>query len=207
MSDQKTHRQDARRREILATCLKCFASKGFHQTSMRDLCAALEMSAGALYRYFDSKQTIITALIEEDRIKMEAIFSSIPAEMPFSEVVDHLLTQNQECFADSSELILFNQINSEGTVNPSVGEALTLHYASITDCLESLVRRAQKRKEIDTMIRPRDAAVFIISAFDGIYARAAFDPLVDWRKMTSSFRDLILRALGSVKPKGKGGKP
>ena len=56
-----------RRRRILETAVQVYAQQGFHQTGMRQLCAALGMSAGALYRYFPGKESIIAGLVEMDR--------------------------------------------------------------------------------------------------------------------------------------------
>ena len=207
MPRQTPDRHEARREQILGVCMQCFAAKGFHQTSMRDICAALEMSPGALYRYFDSKESIIAAMIDADRAKMEKIFAAIPSDTPFPRMVDQFVTVTLESFTDDSEFALFNQVIAEGTVNPKVAEALKIHYGVMTDRLELLIRRAQEREEIDPEIKPRDAAVFMMATFDGLCPRSAFDPSVNWRKMTRVFTGLILKALGSVDPKAKGGKP
>ncbi len=207
MPRQSPDRHEARREQILGVCQQCFAAKGFHQTSMRDICAALEMSPGALYRYFDSKESIIAAMIDADRAKMEKIFAAIPFETPFPKLVDQLVTSTLESFVNDEPIALFNQINAEGTVNPKIAEALKIHYGVMTDRMELLIRRAQERKEIDPDVKPRDAAVFMMATFDGLCPRSAFDPSVNWRKMARVFTNLMLKALGSVNPKSSGGKP
>lgn len=206
MPRQTPDRHEARREQILGVCQQCFAAKGFHQTSMRDICAALEMSPGALYRYFDSKEAIIAAMIDADRAKFEKIFSSIPVDTPFPEIVDQILNLTLESFTDDSQIALFNQINAEGTVNPKIAEALKIHYDVITDRLELLIRRAQERKEIHPDVKPRDAAIFMMATFDGLCPRSAFDPSINWRKMTRVFAGLMLKALGSLNSHSSGGK-
>ena len=67
----------ARRSEILAAAFACFVDKGFHATSMQDICAAAKMSPGALYRYFASKDDIIIAIVEEDRNEYRAIIAMV----------------------------------------------------------------------------------------------------------------------------------
>ncbi len=173
---------------------------------MRDICAALDMSPGALYRYFDSKEAIIAAMIEADRTRMEKIFASIPFDTPFPQVVDQMITLTLEGFVDDSLLVLFNQINAEGAVNPKIAEALRIHYGVMTDRMELLIRRAQERKEVDADIKPRDAAIFMMATFDGLCPRSAFDPAIKWRKLARVFTGLILKALGSAPLEGKGGK-
>jgi AcrR family transcriptional regulator len=56
---------DARRRQILDGAARCFARNGFHATSMQDILREADLSAGAVYRYFRSKEELITAIAEE----------------------------------------------------------------------------------------------------------------------------------------------
>jgi AcrR family transcriptional regulator len=48
-----------RRRQILDAALDCFAGQGFHVTSMQDIFRASGLSAGAVYRYFPTKTSLI----------------------------------------------------------------------------------------------------------------------------------------------------
>ncbi len=59
---------DERRRQILAAARICFARAGFHGASMGQICAEAQMSPGALYRYFPSKDAIIEAIADEERV-------------------------------------------------------------------------------------------------------------------------------------------
>ncbi|WP_163995565.1 TetR/AcrR family transcriptional regulator [Pyxidicoccus caerfyrddinensis] len=51
------------RRRILETALQLFASKGFHDTSIRDLAAVLELRPSALYAHFPSKDHVLAELV------------------------------------------------------------------------------------------------------------------------------------------------
>jgi len=59
VSDEHLER---RRQQIVDAAQRCFARKGFHQTSMQDVFAESELSAGAVYRYFKSKDELVAAL-------------------------------------------------------------------------------------------------------------------------------------------------
>ncbi|WP_327322043.1 TetR/AcrR family transcriptional regulator [Streptomyces sp. NBC_01210] len=56
---------DARRRQILDGAARCFAHNGFHATSMQDILREAGLSAGAVYRYFRSKEELIAAIADE----------------------------------------------------------------------------------------------------------------------------------------------
>jgi len=52
----------ARREQIIMAAVSCFADKGFHKTTMQDVCKAARLSPGAVYNYYESKDEIIQAI-------------------------------------------------------------------------------------------------------------------------------------------------
>lgn len=58
------HRQ-ARRRQILLAAMRAFGRSGLQSTSMADVIAESQMSAGAVYLYFKSKDELIEAVARE----------------------------------------------------------------------------------------------------------------------------------------------
>jgi len=55
----------ARRDQIIAAGLACFARSGYHTTTMADVAAQAGVSKGTPYLYFDSKQSLFLALHEQ----------------------------------------------------------------------------------------------------------------------------------------------
>ncbi|MDR5651668.1 TetR/AcrR family transcriptional regulator [Ruixingdingia sedimenti] len=68
---------DARAAEILDAITEVFAAKGFDGASMQDLARAAGMSAGNFYRYFPSKDAIVTAIVERFMAGIEDDFGTI----------------------------------------------------------------------------------------------------------------------------------
>jgi AcrR family transcriptional regulator len=60
----------ARREQILDSAVATFAREGFQATGMAEIVAASGLSAGAVYRYFASKDELIEAIV--DRVLDEA---------------------------------------------------------------------------------------------------------------------------------------
>lgn len=54
----------ARREQIIAAALACFARAGYHATTMADVAAQAGVSKGTPYLYFESKETLFLALHE-----------------------------------------------------------------------------------------------------------------------------------------------
>jgi AcrR family transcriptional regulator len=55
--------------QILDAALVCFAKRGFHQASMHDISTEAGISVGLIYRYFENKDAVISAMA--DRHKKE----------------------------------------------------------------------------------------------------------------------------------------
>ncbi len=61
-------KREAQIGRILEAARTCFVQSGFRGASMHDICREAGMSPGALYRYFPSKEALIEAIAEKDRV-------------------------------------------------------------------------------------------------------------------------------------------
>ena len=66
MVQKKKTRQEVARDRILESAAEVFGAKGYSATSFKDIADALDLTRTALYYYFDSKEEILHALVEED---------------------------------------------------------------------------------------------------------------------------------------------
>ncbi|MBZ9644036.1 TetR/AcrR family transcriptional regulator [Streptomyces sp. PSKA30] len=73
---------DARRRQILDGAARCFARNGFHATSMQDVLKEVDLSAGAVYRYFSGKDELIAAIVKEVLGEIRAAFEDVNRQSP-----------------------------------------------------------------------------------------------------------------------------
>lgn len=56
---------DERRRELIASAQKLFYTKGYESTSVSDIVHEAGVAKGTFYYYFDSKQAVLEAMIDE----------------------------------------------------------------------------------------------------------------------------------------------
>ena len=61
----RKRRKEARPSELTAAALELFVEKGFSATRLEDVAAHAGVSKGTLYLYFDSKEALFKAVIEE----------------------------------------------------------------------------------------------------------------------------------------------
>jgi AcrR family transcriptional regulator len=83
-----------RRNKILDVTQQLVYARGYQQMSIQDILDVLQISKGAFYHYFDSKQALLEALIERIRLEAEKILipivqdTSLPALEKFRQFFD-----------------------------------------------------------------------------------------------------------------------
>ncbi|MEQ8672496.1 MAG: TetR/AcrR family transcriptional regulator [Aggregatilineales bacterium] len=66
-----------KRNEILDEVQMLIYTKGYEQMTIQDILNKLQISKGAFYHYFDSKQALLTALLERIQDQMEQMLTPI----------------------------------------------------------------------------------------------------------------------------------
>ena len=87
----RTRRRDANRERILDAALELVAAGGLEGLSMSKLAGAVDYTPGALYRYFDSKDALLSQLVartlEGLRARLDAAVARLPGRAsPFARV-------------------------------------------------------------------------------------------------------------------------
>src|SRR6266496_1841977 len=116
-----------RRREILDAAAACFARHGFHQASMQDICSEADLSPGAVYRYFRSKEEIIEAMCErntvEDAETVRIAVDTDNTQDAFNELTRIFLLGVQDHESCALSLQLLAEAPRNTTIFESVGQA------------------------------------------------------------------------------------
>jgi AcrR family transcriptional regulator len=94
---------EQRRQQILDAARLCFARKGFYETSMQDVFHESGLSAGAVYRYFKSKDELVRAIAAGGVSRFMAVVDKALAEVPLpglDEIAGRLATEVVELSGD-----------------------------------------------------------------------------------------------------------
>ncbi len=67
------------RQQILDATQTCFARNGIRGTTIQHICRQAQIGPAAIYRYFSSKNDLMTALCERERVKFKAAFAELSA--------------------------------------------------------------------------------------------------------------------------------
>ncbi|MEO3872119.1 TetR/AcrR family transcriptional regulator [Nonomuraea sp. B12E4] len=167
---------EARRRQILDAARRCFVRNGFHATSMQDVLTEAELSAGAVYRYFKSKDDIIAAIASEALAEVAAAFGADAAAPPpdLDDVVDLVLGVERPPLSRSRESAqLLVQVWAEALRSPSLSARLKEVMAEARGVIGGLVARHQERGRLPAGVPPEHVADVLTALVDGFLVRRA----------------------------------
>jgi len=68
-----------RRQALIAAAWRCAAKSGFRDLTVDDVCAQADVSKGAFYGYFEQKQDLLLALLEDDTVALDLELGRIAA--------------------------------------------------------------------------------------------------------------------------------
>jgi AcrR family transcriptional regulator len=178
---------ELRRQQILDAAATCFARRGFHQTTMQDICGEAELSPGAVYRYFRSKEEIIEAMGQHRQRENAERLALAMAKGRTAEVFDELLRvffvdRDGEEFSDYCALTL--ELISEAPRSRIIGDSLRQTNKVIRDGLVEIVRQSQERGDIDASLDPEAVARVMVALYHGFITQRLIDPDIDVRSYT-----------------------
>jgi AcrR family transcriptional regulator len=143
--------RDARREHILAAARRCFLRDGFHATSMQDLFAEAELSSGAIYRYFASKDDMIIAIAEDNMRDVVEMIQSLALDDPGSSIGSVLanifdIVERRHAQEGLGGLAIL--VWAEALRNPALAEQFTALLLQLRAGLTDAVRERQQRDHV-----------------------------------------------------------
>jgi AcrR family transcriptional regulator len=173
-------RAQAQRERILRAAKRCFVEHGFHAASIADIARTAEMSAGLIYRYFDSKDAIVRGIVDRQMEEARGLLDAIgSAEDLVAAILDHFerwsRPQDEEMNA-----ALFLEMAAEATRDPRVAEvtraADAVVRARLQEALVRSVRATGRELDVETAERRVLALQCVI---EGLLVRAVRQPDLD----------------------------
>lgn len=163
--------RERRRQQILDAARRCFVRKGFHQTSMADIFAEAELSAGAVYGYFRGKNDLIAAIAEHviDEITqvLEPIITSEPPPPLADAIRQGLSTTSELAFGEDGFARLAPQVWAEALRDPVLADLIRAKYRNILSLITGLVVAEQNAGRIASETNPEEVATVLVGAIMG----------------------------------------
>jgi AcrR family transcriptional regulator len=139
----------ARREQILAAARTCFLNKGLHNTSMQDLIKEAGLSVGAVYRYFKSKNDIISAIASTVTTGLEQHIDAVAdRRLPLIDSMDLVLDGIDGQIGPDGNLRIALQVWGEATLDPAIGAIVRERYEGLRRSVRRLVVQAVESGEL-----------------------------------------------------------
>lgn len=168
----------ARRQQIIDAAYRCFARKGLNQTTMRDIYEEADLSAGAVYNYFESKDAIIESSFEFDYERSLALFESAVNRDDSVQALHELLDFFFQGLASAAALgapRVHVQSWGEALAKPPLLETIRRVFNSYREALTNIVRKAQAAGEVDPALDPAAIGQMLLSLYYGLELQKALD--------------------------------
>lgn len=180
----------ARRQQILDAAEACFSRNGFHKTTMQEIIAESELSAGAIYNYFNSKDEIIESIAQKRHQSEREAVESVKADVALSDALimlarsftEELLTEQGLQKRRVSVLAW-----AEALLNPRVA-------ASVREGLDGprlALRDVILQNDLPSDLESDAVARMFLAMFHGFVLQMIWDPNTPHREMMKVFEYLV----------------
>ncbi|MEV6947636.1 ScbR family autoregulator-binding transcription factor [Streptomyces sp. NPDC051172] len=164
--DPKQDRSARTKQLVLAAASELFASQGFRHTSIQAVADRVEMTKGAVYFHYPTKEALAVAVVEEHYARWPLLLEQVAAEGfgPLDTAVQ-MLARAVVSFRDDVIVQAGARLQIE---RPQIDAELPTPYVDWTELLASLLVAARETGELRDGVSPEAAARSLVSAFFGV---------------------------------------
>jgi AcrR family transcriptional regulator len=164
-----------RREQILKAAMICFAKRGFHQASMHDISAEAGISVGLIYRYFENKDAVISAMADEHKREIQQVLERARQAGTLLEAFEILFTAHCCEQAPRVEAAFVVDLFAEASRNPRVAELVRDVCETTMTGVTDLIARSPEAQTATHDLTPRQIAELIFAVNDGMLMREVLD--------------------------------
>lgn len=185
------------RQNIIDAAARCFAESGYDATGVAAICEAADVSKGAFYHHFDSKQTLFLALMQEWLEGLDQQLAVVESSM--SNVPDGLQSMTgllgSVLSVGSDQLPMYLEFWSRATRDPNVWAGTIAPFHRYRTFFESLLKRGMQEGSIRKVNADHAARVLVAFAV-GLLMQGLLEPEgVDWNEVTRSGMEIFMNGL------------
>src|SRR5881392_2734783 len=157
-----------RRSQILDAAVVCFAKRGFHQASMHDISAEAGISVGLIYRYFENKEAVISAMADRHKKEIVEVLERARQAPTLLESLEILFTAH--CCENEPRLIsaFVVDLYAEASRNPHVADLVRDVLETAMNGVRHLIARAPDVQNTGNKLTPADLAELIFAVARGM---------------------------------------
>jgi AcrR family transcriptional regulator len=186
---------EKRQRQILEAAAACFTRRGFHQSTMQEICREVGLSPGSVYRYYSGKEEIIAALVEASCAEFMSLFEAVRDRVDIGRAFNDLIDAVLDKIRDPAMCSLHVEANAEALRNPRMAEIVERRDAAIFSALGNMIRQAQSKGVMDENLDPNMSAEIMVALIKGLAMRKSIHPQLDTMAHSPILKTLNARFL------------
>ncbi|HKU41541.1 MAG TPA: TetR/AcrR family transcriptional regulator [Polyangiales bacterium] len=186
------HSREETRRAILAAARDCFAKNGFDRATNRDIARAAGVTAAAMYRHFDSKPELYSAVVHEAFSELLPELRSAIASQPSARGGFRALLEGMESLdvRQHAGTKFLSELPNEMQRHPEIASRIVAAPGAVYALVNELVETGVQRGEIPQHKAQRVISV-IIATMMGV---AGYANTLGWglgKHAVAGFLDLL----------------
>jgi AcrR family transcriptional regulator len=181
------------RARILLAARECFSRFGYAKTTNKDIATRAGITTGAIYHYFDSKQALFVAVVEEvQRVIFDEFREAVTGQPDLASQVRALLDRSVALHARDPWLARFISVEPvELTRHEDLRGLMSAGQAAVFHFFLGLAQEAADRGELARHIEPHAVANMLVAATMGLALFAAVADNERHRAATEAFQRLV----------------
>src|SRR5205814_8132284 len=171
MSQPQIESTPDRRTQILDAALVCFGKRGFHQASMHDISAEAGISVGLIYRYFENKDAVISAMADRHKQEIHEVLERARQAPTLLESLEILFTAH--CCENEPRVIsaFVVDLYAEASRNPHIADLVRDVLQTAMDGVTDLIAPSPEAEGVTHGLKPLELAVLIFAVSRGMLMR------------------------------------
>lgn len=162
--------RDTRRREILRAAARVFAERGIREAKVGDIARAAGLSHGLIYHYFESKDALLEAIIEDKLEQIRTLADEVDTDgAPVLERIARSFDSWMAHVTSEPEMAL---VITQAVVNRALPdplrERLATSFRGAFDLMCALIQTGQDRGEIRRDASAPELTTMLIATMRGL---------------------------------------
>lgn len=170
-------KSDVTRQRVLEATSELFRTNGYQATSMRDIAAALGMKSGSLYYYYDSKEALLAAIlndaIDAHITQMRTAVAALPPGASARQKFDTAVEVSVKMISASGDMAVASTQTLSFLQEPEYSEQVR-HRQAYNQFWRDLIIEGKKNGEIREDVSDAVASMVVVGALT--FVAEWFDP-------------------------------
>ena len=171
MSNTQIEPSVDRRAQILDAAMICFAKRGFHQASMHDISAEAGISVGLIYRYFENKEDVISAMADRHKKQIHDLLERARQAPTLLESLEILFTAHCCENAPQIQSAFVVDLYAKASRNPRLANLVRDILETAMQGVTDLIARSPEAQHASQNLTPRQLAELIFAVSRGMLMR------------------------------------